>query len=51
MGKNPIPKKEDLEGPKEFADLFNIADSKIKDRAHEKPKFDLNYVPLQGNYG
>jgi hypothetical protein len=44
MGKNPIPQKNE-EGSKEFAELFSIADTKIKDRAHEKPKFDLNYNP------
>lgn len=26
--------------------MFNIADSKIKDRATEKPKFDLSYNPI-----
>jgi hypothetical protein len=47
MGRNPQPKKqEDLEGAKEFADLFSMANSKIKDRAHEKPRFDLDYVPI-----
>jgi hypothetical protein len=46
MGKNPVPKKEDVEGSREFAELFSLADTKIKDRAHEKPKFDLNYVPI-----
>lgn len=46
MGNNPVPKKVDVEGSKEFAELFSLADSKIKDRAHEKPKFDLNYAPI-----
>jgi hypothetical protein len=31
LGKEPV-KKVDEEGAKEFADLFNLADSKIKDR-------------------
>ena len=43
----PVKKPEDDTGSKEFADLFNIADSKIKDRATEKPKYDLNYNPAQ----
>ena len=33
LGKQAIKKKEHEEGQKEFADLFNLADSKIKDRA------------------
>jgi hypothetical protein len=46
MGKDPIPpKKEEEEGAKEFAQLFNLADTKIKDRAHEKPKYDFTYNP------
>lgn len=44
LGKEPIKPKND-EGQKEFADLFNLADTKIKDRAHEKPKYDLSYNP------
>lgn len=47
MGKNPVPKKEEPEGSKEFAELFSLADTKIKDRTHEKPKYDLNYNPAQ----
>lgn len=43
----PAKKQEDDTGSKEFADLFNIADSKIRDRATEKPKYDLNYNPIQ----
>lgn len=35
MGKQPV-KVVDEEGAKEFADLFNIADSKIKDRENKK---------------
>lgn len=46
MGKNPVPKKEEPEGSKEFAELFSLADTKIKDRTHEKPKYDLNYNPI-----
>jgi len=44
MGKEPVKPKND-EGEKEFAELFNLADSKIKDRSHEKPKYDLTYNP------
>jgi hypothetical protein len=33
MGKQQM-KKVDEEGSKEFADLFSLADSKIKDRDH-----------------
>lgn len=46
-GYNPPVKEKEDTGSKEFADLFNIADSKIKDRATEKPRFDLNYNPAQ----
>lgn len=44
MGKEPIKIKND-EGSKEFAELFSLADQKIKDRTHEKPRFDLSYNP------
>jgi hypothetical protein len=44
MGKEPIRPKND-EGSKEFAELFSLADQKIKDRTHEKPRFDLSYNP------
>jgi hypothetical protein len=44
MGREPIKPKND-EGSKEFADLFSLADQKIKDRTHEKPRFDLSYNP------
>ena len=44
MGKEPVKPKND-EGSREFAELFNLADSKIKDRTHEKPRFDLSYNP------
>lgn len=46
MGKQPI-KPVNEEGSKEFAELFNIADTKIKDRTHEKPRYDLEYKPIQ----
>ena len=46
MGANPVKPKNE-EGSKEFAELFNLADSKIKDRAHEKPRYDLSYNPIQ----
>lgn len=49
LGKDPIPKKIEPEGSKEFAELFNLADNKIKDRAHEKPKYDLSYNPATYN--
>lgn len=45
LGKEPIKPKNE-EGQREFAELFNLADTKIKDRAHEKPKFDLTYNPV-----
>lgn len=45
MGKEPV-KKEDIGASREFAELFSLADTKIKDRAHEKPKYDLNYNPI-----
>jgi hypothetical protein len=45
MGKQPV-KVVDEEGAKEFADLFNIADSKIKDRASNKPQYNLDYNPV-----
>ena len=32
MGSQQQKKQQDEEGAKEFADLFNLADSKIKDR-------------------
>jgi hypothetical protein len=44
MGREPIKQKND-EGCKEFAELFNLADQKIKDRTHEKPRYDLSYNP------
>lgn len=44
LGREPIKVKND-EGQREFADLFNLADTKIKDRAHEKPRYDLSYNP------
>ena len=47
LGKDPIPKKQEMEGSREFAELFSLADTKIKDRAHEKPSFELNYTPIQ----
>jgi hypothetical protein len=45
MGREPVKMKND-EGTREFAELFNLADTKIKDRAHEKPKYDLTYNPI-----
>lgn len=36
LGREPIKTKNE-ETSKEFAELFNLADTKIKDRAHEKP--------------
>ncbi len=45
LGKNPQPKKVENEGSKEFAELFDLANTKIKDRAHERPKFEYNYNP------
>lgn len=45
MGKDPIKPKNE-EGQREFAELFNLADTKIKDRAHDKPKYDLTYNPV-----
>ena len=44
MGKQAM-KKEDDEGAKEFADLFSLADSKIKDREQKTEKFDYSYNP------
>ncbi len=44
MGRDPIKPKNE-EGQREFAELFNLADTKIKDRAHDKPKYDLTYKP------
>ena len=44
MGKEPI-KKQDEEGQKEFGELFNLADTKIKDRAQEMRKQDYTYNP------
>jgi len=44
MGREPVKPKNE-EGQREFAELFNLADTKIKDRAHEKPKYDLTYNP------
>ena len=48
MGKDPVKPKNE-EGQREFAELFSLADTKIKDRAHEKPKFDLSYNPQINN--
>jgi hypothetical protein len=48
MGKEPVKPKNE-EGEREFAELFSLADTKIKDRAHEKPKFDLSYNPQINN--
>lgn len=47
MGKEP-PKKVDEEGAREFAELFNLADTKIKDReqTYQKPSFEYN--PFKG---
>jgi len=45
MGREPVKVKND-EGTREFAELFSLADTKIKDRAHEKPKYDLTYNPI-----
>jgi len=44
MGKQAV--KVDEEGAKEFADLFNLADTKIKDRNqdYQKPSFEYNPV-------
>ena len=44
MGKEPI-KVKDQESQREFAELFSLADTKIKDRTHEKPRYDLTYKP------
>ena len=44
-GAEPIKTKNE-EGQREFAELFSLADTKIKDRAHEKPRFDLSYNPI-----
>ena len=44
LGREPVKVKNE-EGEKEFAALFNLADSKIKDRAHDKPSYDLTYHP------
>ena len=44
LGKEPVKPKNE-EGSKEFAELFSLADQKIKDRNHEKPRFDLSYNP------
>ena len=43
-GYNPTQKKEP-EQSKEFADLFNMAETKIKDRTHDKPKYEYDYNP------
>lgn len=48
MGREPI-KVKDEEGQREFAELFSLADTKIKDRTHEKPRYDLTYNPNAGN--
>lgn len=45
MGREPVKVVNNDEGSKEFADLFSLVDSKIKDRAHDKPTFDLTYNP------
>ena len=48
MGKQQMKQKVDEEGSKEFADLFSLADSKIKDRDHQKPNYgDYQYNPAQ----
>lgn len=47
MGREPVKVKNE-EGQREFAELFSLADTKIKDRAHEKPKYDLTYNPTTG---
>ncbi len=46
MGKEP-QKKVDEEGQREFAELFSLADTKIKDRSqtYQKPSFEYN--PIQ----
>ena len=44
LGRQPV-KKENEEGQKEFAELFNLADTKIKDRAQEMRKQDYTYNP------
>mmetsp|Transcript_19818 Transcript_19818/g.14569 ORF Transcript_19818/g.14569 Transcript_19818/m.14569 type:complete len:86 (-) Transcript_19818:77-334(-) len=45
MGNQPS-KKVDDEATKEFAELFSLADTKIKDRQQEyqKPSFDYNPI-------
>jgi hypothetical protein len=45
MGREPV-KKVDEEGAREFAELFSLADTKIKDRNQDysKPSFDYNPV-------
>lgn len=47
MGKEPI-KKVDEEGSREFAELFSLADTKIKDRANEYQKPTFEYNPFTG---
>ncbi len=44
MGREPVKTKNE-EGQREFAELFSLADTKIKDRSHDKPRFDLSYNP------
>lgn len=47
LGKQPVkPKPVDEEGAKEFAELFSIADSKIKDRSQKKPQMSYDYNPI-----
>lgn len=48
LGKEPV-KKVDEEGSKEFADLFSIADSKIKDRGDTRVKASYEYNPAEAS--
>lgn len=47
MGNEPVKKVQEEEGNREFAELFSLADTKIKDRnqGYQKPSFDYN--PIQ----
>ena len=45
LGRQAMKKEEDVEGAKEFADLFSLADTKIKDREQKTEKFDYSYNP------
>jgi len=48
LGKQAFIKKEEEEGSKEFAELFSLADTKIKDRSQpiQKPSYEYNPIVI-----